>query len=111
MDPPLRFHGAACSTRRSRCPGAQSPNNPFLGGDAATHPNSRGLEAMAITPNGKFLYAALEGATVADPTIRRHIFEFSTEGASSPAGVAIPRRDTANLRGGHWAPSTATNSW
>lgn len=57
----------------------KSPNNPFLvPGQPATQPNSRGLEAMAISPNGKFLYPALEGATVADPDqSRRHIFEFS----------------------------------
>jgi hypothetical protein len=60
--------------------GLKSPNNPFLGGQAATQPNSRGLEAMAISPNGKFLYAILEGATVADTDqLRRYIFEFSVE--------------------------------
>ncbi len=33
---------------------------------------------MAISPNGKFLYAILEGATVADTDqLRRYIFEFS----------------------------------
>ena len=55
-----------------------SPNNPLLGGQAATQPNSRGYEAMSITPNGQYLYAALEGATVAEAgSTRRHIFEFS----------------------------------
>ena len=34
---------------------------------------------MAISPNRKFLYAALEGATVADTNqSRRYVFEFST---------------------------------
>ena len=59
-----------------------SPNNPFLGGQPATQPNSRGIEAMAISPNGKFLYPMLEGATVADTTVdplRRYIFEFSVK--------------------------------
>jgi glycerophosphoryl diester phosphodiesterase len=59
----------------------RSPNNPFLVG-AATHPNSRGIEAMAITPNGRFLYPTLEGATVADSATgnpsRRLMFEFDT---------------------------------
>ena len=33
---------------------------------------------MAITPNGKYLYAALEGATVADTNpSRRNVLEFS----------------------------------
>lgn len=60
--------------------GLMSPNNPFLDGQPSTHPNSRGLEGMAISTNGKFLYAALEGATLTDPDrSRRYIFEFSTE--------------------------------
>lgn len=59
--------------------GLKSPNNPFLNGQPFTHPNSRGFEAMAITPNRKLLYAALEGATLTDPdTSRRHVFVFST---------------------------------
>jgi glycerophosphoryl diester phosphodiesterase len=58
--------------------GLMSPANPFLGGNPATHPNSRGYEAMAISPDGKFLYAALEGATVAEAgSTRRIVFEFS----------------------------------
>jgi hypothetical protein len=60
--------------------GILSPNNPFLNGQPATHPNSRGIEAMAITPNRKYLYPALEGATLADPDqSRRLVFEFSTK--------------------------------
>jgi hypothetical protein len=59
-------------------PGVRSPNNPWLAGVPATQPNSRGFEGMAMTPDGKNLYAALEGATVADPDQnRRHIYEFS----------------------------------
>ena len=58
-------------------PGLMSPNNPFLNGAAPTQPNSRGFEAMAISPDGRSLYAALEGATVADGTSTlRRIFEF-----------------------------------
>jgi glycerophosphoryl diester phosphodiesterase len=63
--------------------GVRSPNNPFLNGASATQPNSRGFEAMAMTPNGKYLYAALEGATVTDPDqTRRHVYEFSIGNAS-----------------------------
>lgn len=59
--------------------GLRSPNSPFLAGTAATQPNSRGVEAMAMTPNGKSLYAVLEGATVADvDRSRRLVFEFDT---------------------------------
>lgn len=58
--------------------GIKSPNNPTLNGAEATQPNSRGFEAMAISPDGKSLYAALEGATLADADqTRRNIYEFS----------------------------------
>ena len=69
LDPPFALPG-----------GLMSPNNPFLGTGTATQPNSRGIEAMAISPDGKRLWATLEGATVADGTtsLRRRVFEFST---------------------------------
>ena len=58
--------------------GVKSPNNPTLDGAAATQPNSRGFEALAISPDGRSLYAALEGATVADADqTRRNIYELS----------------------------------
>jgi hypothetical protein len=58
--------------------GLMSPNNPHLRGATPTQPNSRGFEAMAISPDGKYLYPALEGATDAEVgTTRRHVFEFS----------------------------------
>jgi hypothetical protein len=58
--------------------GLMSPNNPHLNGQPATQPNSRGYESMAISPNGKYLYPALEGATVAEaPSTHRYVFEFS----------------------------------
>ena len=66
LDPPFQI------------PGVRSPNNPWLNGAAPTQPNSRGFEGMAITPDGKYLYAVLEGATIADPDQnRRHMYEFS----------------------------------
>jgi glycerophosphoryl diester phosphodiesterase len=59
--------------------GLMSPNNPFLDGRPSTQPNSRGIEGMAIVPGRRYLYAALEGATVADRNrSRRLVFEFST---------------------------------
>ncbi len=59
-------------------PGIHSPNNPGFDPTTATQPNSRGFEAMSISPNGRFLYAALEGATVADTDkTRRNVYEFS----------------------------------
>ena len=68
LDPPFAMPG-----------GIVSPNNPVLNGAMSTHPNSRGLEAMALAPDRKYLYAALEGATLVDPNqSRRYIFEFST---------------------------------
>src|SRR3954447_5871067 len=59
-------------------PGIHSPNNPLFDPLTATQPNSRGFEGMAISPDGRFLYAALEGATVADTDkTRRNVYEFS----------------------------------
>jgi hypothetical protein len=59
-------------------PGVWSPNNLWFDPLTATQPNSRGFEAMAITPDGKYLYAALEGATNADADRnRRYVYEFS----------------------------------
>ena len=67
LDPPFAAPG-----------GLMSPNNPFLTG-VATQPNSRGYEAMAISTNKNYLYAILEGPTVADTDKqRRLVFEFST---------------------------------
>jgi hypothetical protein len=61
-------------------PGVRSPNNPGLNGQPPTQPNSRGFEGMAITPDGKYLYAVLEGANIGDPDqSRRYVFEFSVQ--------------------------------
>lgn len=67
LDPPFATPG-----------GLMSPNNPFLAGGTPSQPNSRGYEAMAVSPDGAYLYAALEGATVAEAgSTRRIVFEFS----------------------------------
>jgi hypothetical protein len=68
LDPPFQI------------PGVRSPNNPGLNGQPPTQPNSRGFEGMAITPDGKYLYAVLEGANILDPDQnRRYMFEFSIQ--------------------------------
>jgi len=61
--------------------GLMSPNNPFLNGQPATQPNSRGFEAMASEPNGKHLYPILEGPTVAEgvASLNRLVFQVDTE--------------------------------
>jgi glycerophosphoryl diester phosphodiesterase len=73
LDAPFRVFDGATELK--------SPNHPFLAGGAPTHPNSRGFEAMAISPDGRYLYGILEGATNADlatdpASTRRHVFEF-----------------------------------
>lgn len=85
--------------------GVKSPNNPFLDGQAPSHPNSRGFEAMAMTPNGKTLYAALEGPTVADPDrSRRYIYEFSPAGNAFTGNVwQYHTEDPAFLVSDMWA--------
>jgi hypothetical protein len=85
--------------------GIESPNNPFLNGAPPTHPNSRGLEGMAISPNRKYLYAALEGATLADPDPdRRYVYEFSTEEQAFTGRVLQYRTEApGNLVADMWA--------
>lgn len=57
--------------------GVDSPDNPTLGGRAPTLRGSQGFEGLAITPDGKTLYPALEGALITDPDqSRRFIYEF-----------------------------------
>jgi hypothetical protein len=88
--------------------GIESPNNPFLNGAPPTHPNSRGLEGMAISPDRKHLYAALEGATLADPdSSRRYVYEFST-GEQAFTGRVLQYRTEApgNLVADMWAVDT-----
>jgi glycerophosphoryl diester phosphodiesterase len=79
LEPPFPVPG---SLVQPTVPGSlMSPNNPFLvPPDTATQPNSRGFEAMSSTPDGRYLYPILEGATVADSdTLRRFLFEFSID--------------------------------
>jgi hypothetical protein len=85
--------------------GIMSPNNPFLNGATPTQPNSRGVEGMAITPNRKYLYAALEGATVADRDLsRRFVYQFDTEaGAFTGQVMAYHTEAPGNLIADMWA--------
>jgi hypothetical protein len=57
----------------------ESTSSPFISSTAqATVAGSRGFESMAATPDGKYLYGLLEGATLQDSnTERRYLLEFS----------------------------------
>ena len=55
-----------------------SPNNPFLNGAANSVPNSRGIEAMALTPDGRSLIVVLEGAVIGDDPSSRRVLRFDT---------------------------------
>jgi glycerophosphoryl diester phosphodiesterase len=61
-------------------PGLRSPNNPFLSGSLPTVANSRGLEAMAMTPNGRHLVAVLEGAVPGDDASNRRVYRYDIAG-------------------------------
>lgn len=54
-----------------KTPGAMSPQNPYLDGRTPTARASRGFEAMAVSPDGRYLYPILEGALVKDTDQRR----------------------------------------
>jgi glycerophosphoryl diester phosphodiesterase len=81
LEPPFRVPaGLVGSTSATGY--LESPSSPFLSSVSPpatpTVAGSRGFEAMAITPNGKYLYALLEGATVQDSNAdRRYLLEFS----------------------------------
>jgi glycerophosphoryl diester phosphodiesterase len=55
--------------------GLVSPNNPHRTGPA-TVGNSRGIEAMAITPNGNQLVVILEGAVPGDDPFSRRVYVY-----------------------------------
>ena len=86
-------------------PGVRSPNNPFLDGQPSTHPNSRGFEGMAISPNGKYLYAALEGPVLTDSDkLRRYIYQFSVDAMALTGSVWEYRTEnTAYMVADMWA--------
>lgn len=62
--------------------GLRSPANPFLGGAAPTVNGSRGIEAMAISPNGRWLTAVLEGAVPGDDPVSRRVYRYDTHHAT-----------------------------
>jgi hypothetical protein len=59
--------------------GLMSPSNPHLGAAAPTVNGSRGIEAMAITPNGRSLVVVLEGAVPGDDASSRRIYELDLD--------------------------------
>ena len=78
LEPPLRVPaGLVGSTSDTGF--LESPSSPFISSPAqATVAGSRGFESMAATPDGKYLYGLLEGATVQDSNKdRRYLLEFS----------------------------------
>ena len=58
--------------------GLMSPNNPKFVGPVADAKilNSRGIEAMAVTPNGKTLIVVLEGAVLNEDPLSRRVYRF-----------------------------------
>ena len=59
--------------------GLWSPNHPRLAElGPNTIANSRGIEAMALTPDGRYLYVVLEGAVIGDAAGSRRVYEFDT---------------------------------
>ena len=58
--------------------GLRSPANPFLAGAPATVNGSRGIEAMAMTANGRRLVVILEGAVPGDDAFSRRVYRYDT---------------------------------
>jgi glycerophosphoryl diester phosphodiesterase len=86
LDPPFRVPAALVGSP-SQTGYLESPSSPFLVGPNSVA-GSRGFESMALMPNGKNLYAMLEGATVADTNKdRRYLLEFSIADRAFTGGV------------------------
>ena len=85
--------GRASSARRaSPVSWSRPPAHFFSPAAAATVAGSRGFESMSATPDGKYLYGLLEGATVQDSNLdRRYLVEFSiADRAFTGKGLAVP---------------------
>ena len=78
LEPPFRVPAALVDST-SVTGFLESPSSPFISAAGqASVAGSRGFEAMAATPDGKYLYGLLEGATVQDQNKdRRYLLEFS----------------------------------
>jgi glycerophosphoryl diester phosphodiesterase len=82
-------------------PYGKSPQNPRLGSETPTVQRSGGFEAMAKSPNGRYLYPIVEHSLVGDPDPRRRmIAEFDTRTQRYTGRTWAYRVDTdANLVG------------
>lgn len=60
--------------------GLVSPNNPHVVGPPTVN-NSRGIEAMAMTSDGRHLIVVLEGAVPGDEPFARRIYQYETSTA------------------------------
>jgi glycerophosphoryl diester phosphodiesterase len=67
--------------------GLVAATNPLSSGPVRVN-NSRGIEAMAMTPNGRYLYVVLEGAVIGDPVGSRRVYEFDIHRGEFTARMA-----------------------
>jgi glycerophosphoryl diester phosphodiesterase len=83
--------------------GVVSPNNPIPSGPV-TQPNSRGIEGLGMTPDGRWLYVVLEGPTDGDPADLRRIYEFDVRRSAftgrrlAPYRVSLPGNMVADVQ-------------
>jgi hypothetical protein len=59
-------------------PGARAPEHPEAGARGATLRGSRGLEGLALSPDGRTLWPMLEGTVAGDPERMLRIYEFDS---------------------------------
>ena len=77
--------------------GLMSPNNPHLAPADATVLNSRGIEAMAMTPNGRSLFVVMEGAVVGDdPRRPRRVYRYDIRARQVHPAGRLPHRRAAD---------------
>lgn len=54
-----------------------SPNTPGLVPGTNTMPNSRGIEALAVSPNGHWLTFVLEGSKLSEDSTTRRVYQYN----------------------------------
>ena len=87
--------------------GLVSPSNPHLGTGTATVSGSRGIEAMAMTPDKRHLVVVLEGAVIGDDPLSRRIYKYDTHTGAFPGS---PTTASTTPRTSSPTPSRSTTA-
>ena len=68
LEAPIKFPGLKAATNR----------DPARAAEAVTVNNSRGLEAIAMSDNGRWLTVVFEGAVIGEDPFSRRVYQYNT---------------------------------